>query len=198
MNINGIFPTPVVFFNLDRPLTEKENNFLLNQETHSNTGNTISKNKNILDEDVNKNLKTFIKISINKYFEKIVKPKYKVTPYITQSWINYTKEGEFHHKHEHPNSFISGVFYIKADKQKDKIHFFNNLYRQLKLPTDNYDAWNSDSWWFSVETGQLILFPSSLTHMVEPVKGDTRISLSFNTFLKGHIGNAEESTGLNL
>ena len=37
---------------------------------------------------------------------------------ITQSWINFTKKGEYHHPHAHPNSLISGVFYVEADKDK--------------------------------------------------------------------------------
>jgi len=43
------------------------------------------------------------------------------------------------------------------------------------------------------------LFPSGLTHMVETKEDDnTRISIAFNTFLKGYIGSDESLTGLNL
>ena len=45
--------------------------------------------------------------------------------------------------------------------------------------------WNSESWWFPVKTGDVILFPSSLIHMVETKQGtNTRISLAFNVFIK--------------
>ena len=48
-------------------------------------------------------------------------------------------------------------------------------------------------------TGDLIIFPSHLTHMVQTKQGDgTRISISFNTFLKGYIGSDESLTGLHL
>ena len=58
-----------------------------------------------------------------------------------------------------------------------------------------WNVYNSNLWWFPVETGQLILFPSSLTHSVETKKGNnTRISLAFNTFVKGTIGNNTELT----
>ena len=53
------------------------------------------------------------------YFEEIYKPKSKVELYITQSWCNYTKENQHHHKHRHPNSFIYGVYYIDLNEQKD-------------------------------------------------------------------------------
>ena len=46
-------------------------------------------------------------------------------------------------------------------------------------------------------TGNIFLFPSSLTHMVETKQGEnTRISLSFNVFVKGTIGNNKNLTEL--
>jgi len=44
-----------------------------------------------------------------------------------------------------------------------------------------------------------MIFPSSLTHMVETTKSDqTRISISFNTFPKGYVGEDLDLTGLHL
>ncbi len=50
-----------------------------------------------------------------------------ITPYITQSWLNYTETNQYHHKHQHPNSLVSGVFYINCDDKFDKIKFFNQI-----------------------------------------------------------------------
>ena len=58
------------------------------------------------------------------YFNKVLCAK-NVKPYITQSWLNYTRANQFHHRHEHPNSFVSGVLYINADKATDRINFYN-------------------------------------------------------------------------
>jgi uncharacterized protein (TIGR02466 family) len=119
--------------------------------------------------------------------------------YITQSWANYTEQGQFHHKHAHPNSFISGVFYVQSDNAKDRIYFYKDGYSQLKVPPKEWNLYNSDSWWFEAITGRLVLFPSSLTHMVVAVESEkTRVSLSFNTFLKGYVGSEDELTGLRL
>jgi hypothetical protein len=99
----------------------------------------------------------------------------------------------------HPNSFVSGVFYPQSDKETDKIYFYKDGYEPLKIPTQNYNNWNSDSWWLEADPGRLYLFPSSLNHMVETVNGtDTRISLSFNTFPVGIVGEDSELTGLRL
>jgi predicted 2-oxoglutarate/Fe(II)-dependent dioxygenase YbiX len=57
---------------------------------------------------------------------------------------------------------------------------------------------NSESWWFEVGAGDLMLFPSSLTHMVETVQGDERVSLAFNTFPVGYVGEEESLTALHL
>lgn len=179
-------------------MTEKETKFLTGQETRSNQGNTTSIDNNILENKEMKKLKQFIEKSLKEYFQNIYVPKNKVEPYITQSWCNYTKEGQFHHKHAHPNSFVSGVFYVQADRKKDKIYFYKDNYQQIKIPAKNYNLFNSESWWFETGTNDLVLFPSNLTHMVEKVVGKERISLSFNTFLKGYIGENKELTGLNL
>jgi uncharacterized protein (TIGR02466 family) len=197
MNTLSLFPTAVSCFEYDG-LSEKEIEFFKKQKTRINTGNTTSIDNNILKNKELKKLKQFIEKSINQYFKNIYQPKNNVFPYITQSWCNYTKEGQFHHKHAHPNSFISGVFYVQADKEKDKIYFFKEGYESINVVPNEYNIFNSSSWWVPTNTNNLIIFPSSLTHMVEEVKGKERISLSFNTFLKGVIGNDKELAGLHL
>ena len=199
MNTHNLFPTAVTYFDFGSKLTDLELKFITEQETRNNDGNTTSVNNNLFESAELAEVARFCEESLQQYFKEVYAPKHDVTPYITQSWANYTKKGQWHHKHEHPNSFISGVFYVQAQKDIDKIYFYKNGYQQIKLPTDNYNLYNSDSWWLGVETGQLILFPSHLTHMVQAVQTDeTRISISFNTFLKGYIGNDMELTGLHL
>lgn len=197
--IHNLFPIPIGRYELDRDLTDKELSFLKTQETRSNTGNITSTNNTILKSEELVDLKSFIESNVSDYFTEIYRPKNKIELKITQSWTNYTENGQYHHKHEHPNSFVSGVFYIHADKAKDKIYFYRNGYQQIKIPPSDWNLWNSESWWFEVGTGDLVLFPSSLTHMVQTVESDkTRISLAFNTFPMGNLGDESELTGLSL
>jgi len=197
LNLYSIFPTAVAKFELGRDYTAEEMAFVDAQPTHKNMGNTTSNDHYVLRHDTMANLKAFVEASVSEYLRSIYAPKHDVSLRLTQSWLNYTKPGEWHHKHSHPNSFISGVLYMKAARERDKIYFYKDGYQQIKLPTENWNLHNSDSWWFSVESGQLILFPSGLTHMVETVQGDdTRISLSFNTFPAGYVGEDESLTGL--
>ena len=199
MNTHNLFPTAVTYFEFGSKLTDLELKFITEQETRNNDGNTTSINNNLFESAELAEVARFCEESLQQYFKEVYAPKHDVIPYITQSWANYTKKGQWHHKHEHPNSFISGVFYVQAQKDIDKIYFYKNGYQQIKVPTESFNLYNSESWWLGVETGQLILFPSHLTHMVQTVQTDeTRISISFNTFLKGYIGNDMELTGLHL
>ena len=197
--IHNLFPIPVAIYKLDRDLTVKECAFIKNQETRPNTGNKTSVDNTILKNKQLTKLRDFIESKVSEYFAEIYNPKHQVSLQITQSWANYTNFGEFHHKHAHPNSFVSGIFYPQADKNLDKIYFYKDEFQQIKLPPKDWNIWNSESWWFEVGTGDLILFPSSLSHMVEPIQTErTRISLSFNTFPVGSVGEAVNLTGLSL
>ena len=198
-NINTLFPTPLVFAKLPRKFSEEEVAFIQKCALNitKNTGNTTSIDRYVLDEPVMANIKSFLQFYINYFMSNIEAPYNPVEAYITQSWLNYTQPGEFHHKHEHPNSYLSGVLYINADPDKDKIYFYKSGYKRINLPTEQFNQFNSESWWFNVGTCDLVIFPSYLTHMVEQTESkDTRISLSFNTFLKGYIGAEESLTAL--
>ena len=199
MNIETLFPIPVGFFKFDEGLTEAEKQFLTEQPQRPNDGNTSSVDKYLLKQKKLNNLTTFIEKCAYEYFMATVCPKNDVRLRITQSWLNWTTPGQFHHKHAHPNSFVSGCFYVNANKDTDKIYFYRDGYQQIKFPPAEWNVFNSESWWFPVGTGDLIFFPSYLTHMVEPVGGeDTRISLAFNMFPVGHIGDEDQLTALYL
>jgi len=198
-NINGIFPTPIYISKLNRELTPLELKFVdkNKKDFYKNDGNITSNNNYILNEKPFANIKKELNLRVQDYFDKIVSPANNITPYITQSWLNYTETNQYHHKHAHPNSLVSGVFYINCDEKHDKIKFFKDGYKTIKPEIKDWNLWNSESWWFSVQTGDVILFPSSLTHMVETKQGDnTRISLAFNVFIKGKIGNNKSLTEL--
>lgn len=194
--MENLFPIPIGFFKYDG---EVDTDFLANQPQRPNDGNTSSEDKYLLKHKQLLNLRQFIEKSLHEYFMATHCPKNDTHLKITQSWLNWTKPGQHHHKHAHPNSFISGCYYVSANKQTDRIFFYRDGYQQIKFPPAEWNAYNSESWWYPVGTGDLVLFPSSLTHMVQPVEGeDTRISLAFNTFPIGVIGDENELTALRL
>jgi len=197
--IHGIFPTPIYISELEREFSKKELSFIdaTKENVCKNDGNTTSTDNYILNHKTFKNLKEELNLKIQDYFDKIISPANNITPYITQSWLNYTETNQYHHKHTHPNSLVSGVLYINCNEEFDKIKFFNENYKTIKIEVKDWNIWNSETWWFSVKTGDLIMFPSSLTHMVETKQGDnTRISLAFNVFIKGTLGMNKSLTEL--
>lgn len=193
MKIFNLFPTPVGKYTLNREFKESELKFFNEAERRPNIGNETSVNSDVLNESPLIELHSFLYACANNYFQEVYKPDEKIELYITQSWLNYTSKGQYHHKHRHPNSFISGVFYINAVDNSDRIYFFNNEdYKQIDIFPTEFNVYNSDSWWLEAVTGVLYLFPSSLMHEVYIVNTDTtRISLSFNTFIRGTLGASE-------
>jgi|TARA_R100001129_G_scaffold184968_1_gene171502 uncharacterized protein (TIGR02466 family) len=194
-NIHSIFPVPIYTTRMDRAFTKKELQFVKEQKKHiyKSTGNFTTHDTYILDKKEFKNIKKFLEKCCKDYLEKIICSKNNISLYITQSWLNYTEESQYHHKHEHPNSVVSGVLYLDADVKNDKIVFSHPIrYQQIQVDVDRFNAWNSDSWYVPVKTGELFMFPSSLSHQVIVKKGNnTRISLAFNTFYKGTMGSKD-------
>ena len=192
--ISNLFSTPIYMTNMDRPFTKQELQFVEKQKNHcsKNEGNINTKDNYILNRKEFKNIKKFLDKCCKNYLDTIICPKNNIELYITQSWLNYTETNQYHHQHQHPNSVISGVLYFNSDIKNDKILFSHpTIYQQIRPETDEekYNLWNSKTWFFPVETGNLFMFPSSTTHQVETKKGNnTRISLAFNTFYKGSVG----------
>jgi uncharacterized protein (TIGR02466 family) len=199
MNIDNLFPIPIGMDRLPNKLTEAQLKFLTTQKMQSNPGNMSSIDGYILDSHELTSLRNELLKIVRKYFKAVYAPADDVDVYITQSWVNSTEPSKYHHVHSHPNSFISGVFYVHSERDVDKIMFYKNSHEFIQLIPTTWNVYNSKSWWYPVNTGDVILFPSSLTHEVPTTESSSnRISLAFNVFLKGRLGNDERRTELKL
>ena len=200
--IHGIFPFPVYIVKRDSNLSskeEKEIRKIVKEGMYKNSGNASSTNSYIFNGKLKK-LKQFCEEQLKIYVEQAIVPKEELDFYITQSWLNITKPGEYHHDHSHQNSIISGVFYISTEED-DKITFGDpngKLEELIKFEPKEFNIWNSASWFFPSVTNQLLLFPSWLDHKVDINEKATtdRISISFNTFVKGTLGSRKDLTEL--
>ena len=199
MKIEALFPVALGSTELDRELTKEELDFFKrtqeSKDRVTNHGNTHTNDHYILDNPELSELKKNLTEKVNLYFRDVYKIDEDIKIFITISWVNYTETGEYHHAHSHPNSVISGVYYIETD-ESDTITFSTPWLNKLTMymnPTE-YNQWNSEEWWYPTRKNTLLLFPSKLTHHVDQVKSDkTRISLAFNTFIKGKIGGSNLS-----
>jgi uncharacterized protein (TIGR02466 family) len=194
----GVFPTPVLKFKYDRPFTEEEINFINNKEKEVvgppfiiHLGNSTTESKRILENPEMAYIKAYIQTCLDEWIKQIMMPKipgaFKLK--ITQSWLNYTKPGEHHGRHVHPNSVVSGVLYINADEKHDMITFSKDKFEQLFIDAGQFNQFNTNQANVTVGKNDLVLFPSMLGHEVPKTTGShTRISLAFNTFYEGQIG----------
>ena len=189
--IYDIFPTPVIKFQFERELNKNELNFIdaCEKNSHTNYGNKSSNDTYILNNNELSEINSFCQKGLQSFFDIVFNPGSNAEIYITQSWLNWTYSNGYHHTHSHQNSIISGVFYINADKTVDNITFGRQKHRIVELYPKQFNDYNSDEVDFKVTTGELLLFPSELQHRVNNTKGNNkRISLAFNSFVKGELG----------
>jgi|TARA_B100001093_G_scaffold372521_1_gene357464 uncharacterized protein (TIGR02466 family) len=137
---------------------------------------------------------TQLKIDIDKYLNAFVFDTLKIGQgnlVHVQSWINMHDPGDHAPKHHHINSCYSGVYYIQTPYNSGGIVFTKSPshMEQIFAHPSEGNLWNSSEWEFPTKAGDLILFPSYLTHSVPKNESkEKRISVAFNYFLEGTLG----------
>ena len=199
-----LFPTPVLICSCPFEYS-KELEWIKQQDTrrenkNSETGqifNRQSEDTFILDKPEMSRVRQFIDSKIKAFANNIMGSDSEMV--ITQSWLNKNGKGESHHEHIHPNSMISGVWYPQIHEKLPPIQFRNETQRDITLSIKQYNHFNGGTYMIPLKMGELILFPSNLKHSVPENQSDEeRISLSFNTWCKGNMGNKESLTYLPL
>jgi uncharacterized protein (TIGR02466 family) len=192
-----MFPKPIIKTKFPREFTPEELNVVYTEKIGNSVGNKSSSNRRILDNPAMWELKKFAEECLDEWVKSIICPRDadSVKLEITQSWLNYTDPTGFHHAHYHPNSIVSGVIYILADRAKDQIEFHDDAPRQWHIDNATANEFNSNQYHVPVHTGDVVLFPSVQYHGVPEVQGQTkRISLAFNSFWKGRLGFNDDAT----
>ena len=147
--------------------------------TLSNRGGFHSNNLNMNDASIRDLMKQIIS-SANVYSEQLGYSRVKMY----NIWCNINSYRDHNQVHCHPNSKVSGVYYVKTPENCGEIEFHPPAYHVLEQSglsrSDNF--YTSISWWMPAEESILYLFPSWLMHLVRPNmnKEEERISFSFN------------------
>ena len=185
-----IFPTPIFLSsypeNYDNELDWicKQKNRVRDIETPNNQ----SEDTFILDRPEMLRVKKFIDSKLKEFVYDIM--GYDEEVVITQSWLNKNAKGQFHAEHYHPNSIFSGVWYPKINEQLPPIKFIKGIERDVDFSVREINPFNNNTFDLPLKKGDLILFSSNLRHLVPPnLSDEERISLSFNTWGKGSMGN---------
>jgi uncharacterized protein (TIGR02466 family) len=111
-------------------------------------------------------------------------------------WYNVNRRYNYNSAHMHPESYLSGVYYIKVPADSGRIVFdrpqteADRMTFQTQWLLNNSIIVNNPrintEHWFVPEEGMLLMFPGHLTHSVEQNlsadEDDRRISLSFNLY----------------
>lgn len=98
-------------------------------------------------------------------------------------WANVNARHAYNNVHNHPNSLLSGVYYLQAEPASGDLLIVDPR-RQAWVKQPEYterNPMNSAVHTIPPEVGRLMIFPSWLDHGVNANLSDTdRISMSFN------------------
>ena len=193
-----LFPIPLLIVPYKQPI-DKELAYLktISYREQKQNGNFRSDDSYLLRNEKFKDIKNFLKESVDKFTTNVLNTKQRLV--ITQCWANRNPKGSKHHEHVHPNSIISGVMYFQINEKLPPIKFAKTNQDGMKLDPEKYNNVNSESFMLSCKPGELILFPSSLKHSVPiNMSEEDRISVSFNTFCIDAIGSEQSLTHLDI
>lgn len=196
--IYPLFPYPLIICGEKYDFTSGESNYISELEMIDNIGNSMSKNDKVLDSEELSDLKRFIDEQILNFKKNLLRMKDENEIYITQSWVNNSFPNQYHPKHKHPNSVISGVMFLDDNEKYNlpAIRFHRTLEMYpLNFTFDELNEFNASAREFDPERGMLMLFPSLLEHDVDRNTSDRmRTSISFNTYVRGTVGGKAQLT----
>jgi len=190
LELISLFPTPLVKANIGRDFTKKEMECIANIPMYFDDLLQRSQSKdyqlfNTFAEEL-KDIKTFCEQELKRYLEDIEGVDTDITNLkITASWLNKLKPQNHIDMHNHRNSHLSGVLYIRC-LSNDNIQFTIRPYDRfpLELPKKKNTQFNSEVVSVEIKEGDLVIFPSLLLHQVSvnETKDQERMSLSFDTW----------------
>jgi uncharacterized protein (TIGR02466 family) len=111
---------------------------------------------------------------------------------ITACWATVLAPGAEHRVHDHPNNFLSGVYYLRTHAGADTINFHDPRSQAgiIRPPVAELTGENTEQVVVRVTDGTLLLFPAYLRHSVDPnTSTQERISISFNIMFSAFTEN---------
>ena len=187
-----LFPTTILVEERKSSLTKKELDYIEFISEWNVGSNYICSDDTILEQREFSSIRKFISDSLHKYMEEVLQCSHKLV--ITTSWVNITKTNQWHVRHNHCNSFLSGVFYF-TDALTTPLQFHNPLPHNWDYTRNKYTPTNSDIWGLPIRKNCCVVFPSYLFHEVfASADENDRISLAFNAFFESEFGSVDSKT----
>lgn len=103
---------------------------------------------------------------------------------ISDFWINVFGTGHAQDVHRHPNSIISGIYYIQVPEDAGDLMLHTPADDELTPPVEGSNELNTGTQRWKPVAGQMLLFRSWMRHSVMPNRSaEERISVAFNICL---------------
>jgi uncharacterized protein (TIGR02466 family) len=101
-------------------------------------------------------------------------------------WININGKYNYNKIHDHNDSILSGVYYVKVPSNSGDIIFYKDSLDRLIERTE-YNAYNCATYRYKIQENKMILFSPYLKHEVTQNltkdEDDKRVSIAFNLYL---------------
>ena len=99
---------------------------------------------------------------------------------ITGCWANINPPGTYHPTHNHPNNYLSGVYYVAVPDTGSHL-LFQDPRPVMIVPRTKLNRVSANAAVAQAQPGRMVIFPSWLRHHVPSNEGTTeRISIAFN------------------
>jgi uncharacterized protein (TIGR02466 family) len=197
--VHALFVEPYFRANIAGSISPQQVEFIKKLKMVGNTENLISENLYIFDEPELKSVKDAVQEVLDIYAREVMCISQQL--YVTQSWSLICTPKVGMHTHSHSNSILSGsLYYCDLPTPPAGMVFTRHVsYQQIELAPDpsKRNIYNSPINRLIPKQDDVILFSSSLTHMVEQnSSSQPRHSIAFNTFVKGKLGDYRAVTEL--
>jgi uncharacterized protein (TIGR02466 family) len=104
---------------------------------------------------------------------------------ITGCWANINPPGAYHPTHNHPNNYLSGVYYVSVPATGSRIQFQDPRPMMVMPKPREFTRLTANAADAESKEGRLLIFPAWLRHNVPANDGQSeRISISFNLMFK--------------
>ena len=191
MELLNLKAVPVAYDRNVYHLNKKELNIVKKTKYRKpRNGFYLSESISLLENKTLASLKKFIIEKAEEYTRDVLEIKDKI--YLTQSWSTINNTNAFHRTHDHPNTFISVVYYAQCKEGTIRFHLYTNSLREcfnFRYTINKFNIYNSPDWALSVKTGDIVLFLGHIHHSSSPHRSpEPRLIVGANFFLKGSLG----------
>lgn len=199
--VKPLFAEPIFRCDISSAISADQISFIQKLPMVSNQANLISDNLYLFNEPEMASIKAAVQEALDTYTNEVLCIPQQL--YVTQSWSLINNPSVGMHGHSHSNSVISGsLYYCDLPEPNANMVFSRHRgYEQLELSPDRQkrNIYNTTANAVEPKQGEVILFSSSLQHLVEENKSaKPRYSIAFNTFIKGKLGNYRDVSELTI